>query len=257
MQSMLPHGTRALVTGGSRGIGLALAESLAEAGCDVVLGHYKDKEKADTEARRLAQATGRKIHELDMDVGDPRQARALVDAACKLLGGLDILVNNAGICEFTPFLEITDEMWARHLSVNLNAGFYVGQQAAKHMLAAGNGGRIIYTTSVGAFRSNATQTHYCASKAGVSMLAQGMALELGPHGITVNCIAPGWIHTDINHVQSSDTPAVSGWLKANCAVGRLGRPADLKSAVRLFASKDSAYINGATLTVDGGWNAQL
>jgi len=130
MQSMLPHGTRALVTGGSRGIGLALAESLAEAGCDVVLGHYRDKVKADTEARRMAQATGRKIHELDMDVGDPRQARALVDAAGKLLGGLDILVNNAGICEFTPFLEISDEMWARHLAVNLNAGFYVGQQAA-------------------------------------------------------------------------------------------------------------------------------
>lgn len=257
MQSMLPHGTRALVTGGSRGIGLALAEALAEAGCDVVLGHYRDKAKASLEAERMARSTGRKIHELDQDVGDPRSARALVDQACELLGGLDILVNNAGICEFTPFLDITDEMWARHLGVNLDAGFHVGQQAAKHMLAAGRGGRMIFTSSVGAFRSNATQTHYCASKAGLSMLAQGMALELAPHGITVNCIAPGWIHTDINHVQSSDTPAVNGWLKANCPVGRLGRPADLKAAVRLLASQDSAYINGATITVDGGWNAQL
>ena len=257
MQSLPPHGTRALVTGGSRGIGLAMAESLAEAGCDVVLGHFRDKEKAAVEAQRLARATGRTVHALDRDVGVPLQARALVDDACELLGGLDILVNNAGICEFTPFLEITDDLWARHLAVNLNAGFWVGQQGAKRMLAAGRGGRIIFTTSVGAFRSNATQTHYCASKAGVALLAQGMALELAPHGITVNCIAPGWIHTDINHAQSTDTALVTGWLSANCPVGRLGRPADLKAVVRLFASKESGYINGATLTVDGGWNAQL
>ena len=250
-------GTRALVTGGSRGIGLASAEALAHAGCDVVMNHFNDAAKAERECQRLHRETGRTLYHINADVGDRTAARAMVEKAATLLGGLEILHSNAGICAFTPFMEIDDSSWQRHIDTNFNAGFYVGQSAARLMLKAGVPGRIIYTTSVGAFRSNPTQTHYCATKGGLQLLALGMALELGPHGITVNCIAPGWIHTDINDAQSRDQEAVGKWVDAHCAVGRLGRPSDLQAAVLFFASKDAAYVNGSTITVDGGWNAQL
>ena len=250
-------GTRALVTGGSRGIGLACAEALARAGSDVVLNHFQDSPKAEKECQRLQAATGRRIFHIDADVGDSVSARAMVAKASDLLGGLDIVHSNAGICRFTPFLEIDDGNWQRHIDVNFNAGFWVTQTAAKLMIRNENGGRIIFTTSVGAFRSNGTQTHYCATKGGLLLLAEGMALELARYGITVNCIAPGWIHTDINDAQSRQESAVKGWLEAHCPVGRLGRPDDIQGAVLFLASKESAYVNGATITVDGGWNAQL
>ncbi len=257
--SLSPWGSRVLVTGGSRGIGLAGAEVLARAGCDVVLNHYGDADKAARECERLRSETGRRIDHIDADVGQSGPARAMVRQAAELLGGLDIVFSNAGICQFAPFLETDDEMWKRHLDVNFSSAFYVCQEAARIMTstAGQQGGRIIITSSVGAFRSNPTQTHYCATKGGVQLLAAGMALELGRLGINVNCIAPGWIHTDINDSQSRDTESVESWLKANCAVGRLGTPDDLKGAVLLLASREAAYINGATITIDGGWNSQL
>lgn len=255
--SLTPFGTRVLVTGGSRGIGLAGAEALARAGCDVVLNHFRDGEKASRECERLQSETGRRLFHLDADVGQAHSARAMVREAAGLLEGLDIVFSNAGICQFAPFLEISDEAWLRHVDVNFNSAFYVCQEAARIMDSAGGGGRIILTSSVGAFRSNPTQTHYCATKGGVQLLATGMALELAPLGINVNCIAPGWIHTDINDAQSRDEASVGPWLKANCPVGRLGRPEDLKGAVLLLASREAAYVNGATITVDGGWNSQL
>lgn len=254
---LTPYGTRALVTGASRGIGLAYAEALANAGCDVVLGHLGDGANAEAERVRLARATGRCIYAIEADLGEPAGARRLVDQAADFLGGIDILVSNAGICRFTPFLEITDAEWQRHVAVNFTAGFYVGQQAARSMVAAGNGGRIVFTTSVGAVRSNGTQTHYCATKGGLHLLAQGMALELGKHRITVNCIAPGWIHTEINDGPSRDLPAVESWLRVHCPAGRLGRPDDLRAAVLFLTSREAAYVTGSTVAVDGGWGAQL
>lgn len=254
---MRPHGLHALITGGSRGIGLAYAEALAAAGCNLVLAHHADGAKAVAEATRLSEAHDVRVHALDVDVGDSAAARSLVHAAAERLGGLDILVSNAGICRFAPFLELTDGEWLRHVNVNFNAGFFVGQEAARLMIAQGRGGRIVYTTSVGAVRSNSTQTHYCATKGGLSLLAQGMALELAPHAITVNCIAPGWIHTDINDAASRDTAAVEGWLRTNCPAGRLGQPDDLKSALLFLCAAESGYVTGSTVTVDGGWNAQL
>jgi L-rhamnose 1-dehydrogenase len=249
------HGARVLVTGGSRGIGLAYAEALRQAGCSVVINHLHDGEKAHRECQRLNGANP--FYEIEADVGSPSAARAMVHRAAKLLGGLDILVSNAGICRFVPFLELDDATWQRHLDVNLSGGFWVAQTAAQIMVKGGTGGRIIFTTSVGSFRSNGTQTHYCSTKGGLRSLAQGMALELAPHGITVNCIAPGWVHTDINHEHSTDEDKVSSWLAGHCPVGRLGQPDDLKSAVVFLASKEAAYITGTTVCVDGGWNAQL
>ena len=252
-----PYGTRALVTGGSRGLGLAAAEALAEAGCDVVLNHFNDSAKAGKECDRLKAATGRKVNHLDADVGKPSDARAMVRKAAEILGGLDIVLSNAGICKFTPFLELDDETWQRHIDTNFNGGFYVTQTAASLMVAAGKGGRIIFTTSIGAIRSNATQTHYCATKGGLHVLSQGMAIELGRYGITVNCIAPGWMHTDINDAESRNEAAVKPWVESHVSVGRLGKPTDMKAAVLFLASREAEYVNGATISVDGGWNAQL
>lgn len=250
-------GTRALVTGGSRGLGLAGAEALAAAGCDVVLNHFRDGEKAETECQRLSKATGRSVSHIDADVGMAASARAMVSEAIERLGGIDIVYSNAGICQFTPFLDLDDETWQHHIDVNFNAGFWVTQAAARHMVKQGTGGRILFTTSVGAFRSNPTQTHYCATKGGLHLLAMGMADELGRFGITVNCIAPGWMHTDINDSQSRDESLVKPFLASNVSVGRLGKPEDLKGAVLFLTSREAAYVNGATISVDGGWNAQL
>ncbi len=249
------YGIRALITGGSRGIGLAYAEAMVESGCSVVINHSGDGEKARRECARLATMSA--CHEIDADIANPELAREMVRRAAGLLGGLDIVVSNAGICRFTPFLEITDEIWSRHMDVNLSGAFRVTQEAAKIMVAAGRGGRIVLTTSIGAFRSNATQTHYCATKGGLDLLMQGMALELGPYGITVNAIAPGWIHTDINDTQSRDSATVKSWLKAHCPVGRLGQPGDLKAALLYLTSQEASYVTGTTVSVDGGWNAQL
>jgi NAD(P)-dependent dehydrogenase (short-subunit alcohol dehydrogenase family) len=181
----------------------------------------------------------------------------MVNKAADLLGGLAIVHSNAGICRFTPFLEIDDETWQTHMNTNLNGGFYVTQSAAKLMVKQGKGGRILFTTSIGAFRSNATQTHYCATKGGLHLLAMGMAIELGKYGITVNSIAPGWMHTDINDAQSRDEASVKPWVASHVSAGRLGVPDDMKSAVLFLASKESGYVNGSTVHVDGGWNAQL
>lgn len=252
-----PFGTAALVTGGSRGLGLASAEALAAAGCDVVINHRNDAAKARKECDRLRDVTGRKIFEIDADVGNSEAARTMVGKAADLLGGLSIVHSNAGICRFTPFLEIDDQNWQNHMDTNFNAGFYVTQSAAKLMVKADKGGRILFTTSIGAFRSNATQTHYCATKGGLHLLAMGMSIELGKYGITVNCIAPGWMHTDINDAQSRDEASVKPWVAAHVSAGRLGVPDDMKSAVVFLASKEAGYVNGSTVHVDGGWNAQL
>jgi NAD(P)-dependent dehydrogenase (short-subunit alcohol dehydrogenase family) len=249
-------GTRAMVTGGSRGIGLAVAEGLAKAGADVVLCHYRD-ERGPREAKRLADLHGRRVSEISVDVGDYAAARAGVEQAAQFLGGLDICVSNAGICDFAPILELTRESWDRHVATNFSGGFYVAQRAAQVMAEQKSGGRIVFTTSVGAFQSNATQTHYCATKGGLHLLALGMAIELAPHDITVNCLAPGWIHTDINDAQSRDEASVKPWLQWNCPAGRLGVPRDCVGAALFFCSRESAYVTGSTVFVDGGWMSKL
>lgn len=252
----VPWGKRALVTGG-RGIGLGVAEALASVGCDVAISYVSNPNGARHACDRLAREFKIQAHPIQADVGDPQSARAFVREAAKLMGGLDIAVCNAGICDFKPILEVTDEDWLRHVNTNLSGTFYVAQESARIMVEQKKGGRIIFTSSVGAFRSNGTQTHYCATKGGQHLLMQGMALELGPHQITVNAVAPGWIHTDINDGASRDPSVTEPWIKAHAPVGRLGSVEDIKAAYLFLASRGASYVNGTSITVDGGWLAQL
>ncbi len=252
----VPWGKRVLVTG-DRGIGLGAAEALASAGCEVAISYLSNPDGARQTCDRLAREFNIRAHPIQADVSDPRSARSLVRDAARLMGGLDIAVCNAGICDFKPILEVTDADWLRHVNTNLSGGFYVAQESAKIMVEQKTGGRIIFTSSVGAFRSNGTQTHYCATKGGQHLLMQGMALELGPHQITVNAVAPGWIHTDINDAASRDPAITVPWIKAHAPVGRIGAVDDIKAAFLFLASRGASYVNGASIPVDGGWLAQL
>ncbi len=252
-----PKGKSVIVTGASRGLGLAIAEAFASVGCNVAITGQKESPHLLASAAGIAKKYNVRVIGVGADVADSTAARAAVRRAAQEFGGLDIAVLNAGICEFKPIMDVTDEDWRKHVGINFDGAFYAAQEAALIMIEQGRGGRIIFTSSVGAFRSNPTQTHYCATKGGVHLLMQGMALELGPHGITVNSVAPGWIHTDINDTFSSDPSVTEPWIKAHCPVGRLGSVEDLKAAYLLLGSKEASYVNGSTITVDGGWMAQL
>lgn len=249
------QGKRALVTGGSRGIGRAIAEAFAREGADVALNYVSDGASALRAAETVA-SFGRKGVALQADVGSYDDIDRLVADTVRELGGIDILVNNAGICWFMPFLEISKEAWERTIGVDLTGTFYCSQQAAKQMIRQGTGGRIINVTSIGATQSNATQTHYCAAKGGQEILTKGMAIELAEYGITVNNLAPGTILTDINS-DFFHTPGNLERYKMKIPLRRLGKPEECAGAAVFLASGEAGYVTGATILVDGGHLAQL
>jgi NAD(P)-dependent dehydrogenase (short-subunit alcohol dehydrogenase family) len=244
-----------LVTGSSRGIGRAIAEALAVEGADIVVDHYQDGAQA-AKVVDAIRDKGCRALAIDADVGVWGEVERLVKEAVEFLGGLDILVNNAGICPFSPFLEVSQATWDRTLSVNLSGPFRLCQLSAREMIGQGKGGRIVLTTSIGAIRPNATQAHYCSTKAGLENLGRGMAIELAAYGITVNFLAPGAILTDINREFYSSPENVKASL-ARLPIKRLGEPRDCAGAAVFFCLPESAYITGATILVDGGWNCQL
>lgn len=248
-------GKKALVTGGSRGIGRAIAEALAKEGADVAVNYLKDQASAMSAVNAVQSFGGRGIA-VQGDVGIYDDVNRMVRETVDQLGGIDILVNNAGICWFMPFLEVSKEAWERTIGVDLTGTFYCSQQAAKQMIKQGNGGRIINVTSIGAVQSNATQTHYCAAKAGQEVLSKGMAIELAEYSITVNNLAPGTILTDINQ----DFFSVPGNLERyqhKIPLRRLGKPQECGGVAVFLASEEASYITGATILVDGGHMAQL
>ncbi len=245
------EGKRALVTGaGSRGMGRAIAEALGTAGADVAVHYYGD----DTLAIELAgqlRAAGRRAVALPADLADPAAARALVRRAIDELGALDVLVCCAAVLSRVPFLELTDAEWDRVHAVNLRGYFAVGQEAARHMVARGGGGRIIMVSSVNQVTVNRGIAHYAATKGGVMQLAKSMALELAPSGVTVNLIAPGTIETDLNRAFLAE-PRNRAAKLGLIPMDRIGRPEDVAGAAVYLASDAAAYVTGATIVVDGG-----
>ncbi len=251
------EGKRALVTGGSRSIGRAIALGLAREGADVAVHYRRSREDAGSAAGEI-EALGRRAGVVQGSTDSRADVERFVAEANDLLGGLDILVNNAGILKRTPLLAISEEEWDRILNVNLKGYFLVGQAVARRMVEAETRGAIVNVSSAGQAVAAPNLTHYCVSKAGVEMLTKQMALELAPHRIRVNAIAPGLIETDMNRTDIA-RPEFRKRRLARIPLGEIGVPDDLVGAVAYLASnREARLVTGATLFLDAGqtiWGA--
>ncbi len=244
------QGMAALVTGaGSDGIGAAVVRALAAAGADVAIHHLDQAAKAAALGAEVG-AMGRRTAVLAADLGDPAAARALVGEAEAALGPIGAVVTCAATLARVPFLEITDAEWDRVLDVNLRGTFAVAQEAARAMVARGKG-RIVMISSINQDHASPNLAHYVASKGGVRMLARAMALELAPHGVTVNLIAPGTVETDINRKALAE-PDFRAAKTALIPMGRIADPADIAGAAVYLVGPGAGYVTGATITIDGG-----
>jgi 3-oxoacyl-[acyl-carrier protein] reductase len=242
------EGKIALVTGGSRGIGAAIAKRLAADGAKVAITYTKGADAAAAVVKEI-EAAGGKAVAIQADATDAEANRAGVEQAVKALGRLDVFVNNAGTAIPKPFEEATLEELDHVININIRGTFVATQAALKHM---NDGGRIIVIGScVGERNMTPGLAAYAATKGAVKMFAQSLSREVGARGITVNNIQPGPIDTDLN-------PASGDWAtpqKANTALNRYGTVAEIAALVAFVASPAAAYITGASLTIDGGTNA--
>ncbi|MDG2405910.1 MAG: SDR family oxidoreductase [Paracoccaceae bacterium] len=244
-------GKRSLITGaGSDGIGRAVARSFADAGARVAIHHLDQSNEALKLAREIGK-NGTAVPCFEGDFVNAKNARRVVRDATSALGGLDILVHCAATLKRTPFLQISDKEWSNIQAVNLHGAFAVGQEAARSMANAKNGGRIIYISSVNQDHPTINLAHYVASKGGVKMLARSMAIELAQLGITVNLVAPGTVETDLNRADLSDANFRRSKLEM-IPIDRIADPAEIAGAALYLASPMAGYVTGTTITVDGG-----
>jgi 3-oxoacyl-[acyl-carrier protein] reductase len=240
-------GKRALVTGGSKGIGAGIARALAREGADVAVNYHSDRAGAEEVARQIG-ALGRKAVALGANVGQVADCQRLVREAADAFGGLDILVNNAGITLWEDFFATDEKHWDATLNTNLKSVFFCTQAAAR-LMRDQRWGRVVNISS-GASRSAFKRaTPYNASKGGLNMLTAGLAVELGEYGITVNAVGPGAILIERT---SHELPDYAGTFAKATPLGRVGYPDDIAGAVLYFCSDAAAYVTGQTFWVDGG-----
>ena len=236
-------GKAALVTGASGGIGGAIARALHAQGAAVALSGTRQEA-----LEALAGALGERAHVLPCDLGDPAATTALPGRAEAALGSLDILVNNAGLTRDNLAMRMKDEDWDRVLAVNLSAGFRLARASLRGMMKR-RWGRILGIASIVGVTGNPGQANYAASKAGMIGMSKALAQEVASRGITVNCIAPGFIETAMTDALAG---AQQDKLLAAVPAGRLGTPAEIGAAAVFLASEEAAYVTGQTLHVNGG-----
>jgi 3-oxoacyl-[acyl-carrier protein] reductase len=237
----------ALVTGGSRGIGRAIAERLAADGCRVAINYHSRSDAAEEAAAAIAAARGEAIV-AQGDVGDPDAVAAMFATIEERLGPVEILVNNAGITADDLLLRMKPEAWNSVIQTNLTSAYLCTRAALRGMLKA-RWGRIVSVTSVAGISGNAGQANYSAAKAGLIGFTKSVAREVGSRGITVNAVAPGFVATDMtdalgDEVRQAVLPSIS--------MGRFGTPQEIASAVGYLASDHASYVTGHVLVVDGG-----
>jgi hypothetical protein len=238
----------AIVTGSDSGIGKAVAVALARAGCDVGITWHSDEGGAKETADEV-RAVGRRAEVRRLDLADLPDAADVVDDLAHALGGVDVLVNNSGTGTSTPFLDMSFEDWRHVLSVDLDGAFLCSQRAAKRMIAAGRGGRIVNITSVHEHAPRVGAAPYCAAKGGLGMLTKVLALELAEHGITVNAVAPGEIATPMTGQEDVDPHTQE---RPGVPLRRPGDAHEMAAVVAFLASGAASYVTGASYVADGG-----
>jgi glucose 1-dehydrogenase len=249
-------GKTVAITGGSQGIGLAIAQRFAEEGADISFCYRSNKAGADAVVANI-QKTGRKVAGFQYDVSSISDGQKFIADTATQFGKIDILVNNAGLERRADFWDVTEADFDAVMNVNLKGLFFITQAFVKNRMAAKTGGKVINISSVHEELPFPHFASYCASKGGLKMLTRNLSIELAPLGITINSIAPGAIETPINKNLLND-PAKLGALLANIPLKRLGTPDDVANMAVFLASEESNYATGTTFFVDGGltWNYQ-
>ena len=237
-------GRRVLITGAARGIGAAIAETFAAEGANLVL-----LDREGDQCRATADRLGARA--LDVDLSNPTDTREVTQTAIDALGGIDVLVNNAGILLMAPLLDITVDDWDRTFDINVRAMLLTTQVAARAMIgAAQGGGSIINMASMGGKVGSPNQAHYAASKAAVISLTRVSAIELGSHGIRVNCICPGYVLTEMG--AATRTPEMVAEWSALSPLGRCAEPGEVADMALFLASDQARYCTGQAMNVSGG-----
>ena len=244
-------GKTVVITGSTRGIGREMARQFAQAGASIVI-HGTNSNRAAEVMEELTHSGTKAVACLG-DVADPAFANELAECAMEHFGRLDIFIANAGMVSFEPFLEMTSDVFRRFMDVHVTGAFQTSQAAAKHMINGGSGGRILYMASVAGINGMFGYAAYCAAKSAVMSLARVAAIELAPHKITVNALAPGPVQNEM-----MDQLWGPEKLKERCLTipsGRLAQPEEVAKLALFLASPDAAYITGQTMFLDGGATA--
>ena len=250
MDSFGLEGKRALITGGSRGIGFGIARAMVAAGADVAL-IARGKEGLHDAETTLA-ASGRRIWTYPFDASRTGEIGTLYDTIVADTGGIDILVNNAGTARRNPAQDVTDEEWSSVITINLTALFKFCQAFGRERIGSGRSGKIVNIASIMSEAARVNNTPYAASKGGVRQLTKALAVDWAKHRINVNALGPGFIKTELNRPLWED-PEFDRWVRDRTPMGRWGSPEDLGNIAVFLASEASDFITGQIIYADGGW----